>query len=296
MIYFNFMLLRVILSTEAMEHSAKVSLINGLAAAVTILCCFNGFYWTFVINAICCLMMCFYWNTLFLRQVIASSQFLGAIFAAGLIMTCSISTVTTLGLYMMGMAVFHFSEFHLTAIYNSGTLSFDSFLLNHSREYGIAAVASWVEYLVEYLIYPDMKALSLVSLIGLILVVGGELMRKAAMITAGSNFTHEVAHRKRYNHELVTTGLYGWVRHPSYVGWFYWSIGTQLLLCNPICAIGYSVASWNFFKERIYYEEQMLIAFFGQQYIEYKKTVGTGLLGISGYPLIERITHSAKNN
>ena len=275
-----------------MEHSAKISLLNGVAAVISILCCFNGYYWVFVINAISSVMMCFYWNTWFLRQVIASSQFLGAVFAVGLIMACSNNNLTTLGFYMMGMAVFHFSEFHLTAIYNSGTLSFDSFLLNHSIEYGIAAVVSWIEYLVEYVIYPDMKAVSLFSLVGLILVVGGELMRKVAMITAGSNFTHEVAHRKRYNHELVTTGVYGWVRHPSYVGWFYWSIGTQLLLCNPICTIGYSVASWRFFKERIYYEERMLIAFFGQQYIQYKKTVTTGILGISGYPLIERITDS----
>ena len=275
-----------------MEHSAKISLLNGVAAVISILCCFNGYYWVFVINAISSVMMCFYWNTWFLRQVIASSQFLGAVFAVGLIMACSNNNLTTLGFYMMGMAVFHFSEFHLTAIYNSGTLSFDSFLLNHSIEYGIAAVVSWIEYLVEYVIYPDMKAISLFSLVGLILVVGGELMRKVAMITAGSNFTHEVAHRKRYNHELVTMGVYGWVRHPSYVGWFYWSIGTQLLLCNPICTIGYSVASWRFFKERIYYEERMLIAFFGQQYIQYKKTVTTGILGISGYPLIERITDS----
>lgn len=275
-----------------MEHSAKISLLNGLAAVIAILCCFNGYYWVFVINAISSVMMCFYWNTWFLRQVIASSQFLGAVFAVGLIMACSNNNLTTLGFYMMGMAVFHFSEFHLTAIYNSGTLSFDSFLLNHSIEYGIAAVVSWIEYLVECIIYPDMKAISLFSLVGLILVVGGELMRKVAMITAGSNFTHEVAHRKRYNHELVTTGVYGWVRHPSYVGWFYWSIGTQLLLCNPICTIGYSVASWRFFKERIYYEERMLIAFFGLQYIQYKKTVTTGILGISGYPLIERITDS----
>ena len=278
-----------------MEQAAKISLGTCLAAVITILYCFNGYYWVFAINAMCCVVMCFYWNTLFLRQVIASSQFLGAIFAVGLVMACSRTSFTTLGLYMMGMAVFHFSEFHLTAIYNSGTLCFDSFLLNHSREYGIAAVVSWVEYLVEYIIYPDMKSLSLFSLLGLILVVGGELMRKAAMITAGSNFTHEVAHRKRHNHELVTTGLYGWVRHPSYMGWFYWSVGTQLLLCNPVCTICYAIASWRFFKGRIYYEEQMLIAFFGQQYIEYKKTVGTGLLGISGYPIIERIKQNTKN-
>lgn len=273
-----------------------ISLINGIAAMVATLYCFNGCYWLFAINVVCCVMMCFYWRALFLRQVIISSQFLGAVFAVGFILAYYYRSFTTLGLYTMSMAVFHFSEFHLTAIYNSGTLSFNSFLLNHSMEYGIAAVASWTEYLVEYTIYPDMKAISLFSLVGLVLVIGGELMRKAAMIAAGSNFTHEVAHRKRHNHELVTTGLYGWVRHPSYVGWFYWSIGTQLLLCNPICIIGYTVASWQFFNERIYYEERMLIAFFGQQYIEYKKTVGTGLVGISGYPLIEKITHCTNTN
>ena len=278
-----------------MEQAAKISLINCVAAVIAILCCFNGCYWMLVIDAICCAIMCFYWNTLFLRQVICSSQFLGAVFAIGLIMASTCRTLVTLGLYAMGMAVFHFSEFHLTAIYNSHTLSFDSFLLNHSREYGIAAVTSWVEYLVEYFIYPEMKVISLISLLGLSLVVGGELMRKVAMITAGSNFTHEVAHRKRYNHELVTTGLYGWVRHPSYMGWFYWSVGTQLLLYNPICTIGYAAASWHFFKERIYYEEQMLIAFFGQQYIEYKKTVGTGLIGISGYPVIEKLVEHNTN-
>jgi len=275
-----------------MKHSAKISLFNGIAAVITILCCFNGYYWVLGVDSVCCVVMGFYWRTLFFRQVIASSQFLGALFAVGFIIACSDTNITTMGIYMMTMAVFHFSEFHLTAIYNSGTLSFDSFLLNHSKEYGIAAVASWIEYLVEYLIYPNMKALSLLSFIGLILVAGGEVMRKAAMITAGSNFTHEVAHRKRYNHELVTTGVYGWVRHPSYVGWFYWSIGTQLLLFNPICLICYAIASWQFFNERIYYEEKMLIAFFDQQYIEYKKTVGTGLIGIHGCPVIEKVEHS----
>lgn len=283
-------------ANQGMEHPAKISLINGLAAVMTTLCFFNGYYWVLALNVFCCVLMGFYWKTLFLRQVIVSSQFLGAVFAIGFIVVYSFNSITTLGLYMMAMSIFHFSEFHLTAIYNSGTLSFDSFLLNHSREYGIAAVASWMEYLVEYMIYPDMKALSLLSLVGLMLVVSGELMRKAAMVTAGSNFTHEVAHRKRYKHELVTTGVYGWFRHPSYVGWFYWSIGTQLLLCNPVCIIGYALATWRFFEERIYYEEQMLLAFFGHQYKEYKKKVWTGLPGISGYPVIERITHSTSTN
>ena len=52
----------------------------------------------------------------------------------------------------------------------------------------------------------------------------------AAMITAKANFNHVVQSDKKSNHVLVTHGLYGWSRHPSYVGWFYWSIGTQVML------------------------------------------------------------------
>ena len=30
------------------------------------------------------------------------------------------------------------------------------------------------------------------------------------------------------DHLLITTGIYAHMRHPSYVGWFYWSVGTQV--------------------------------------------------------------------
>ena len=92
-----------------------------------------------------------------------------------------------------------------------------------------------------------------------------------SMMTAKSNFTHVIKDEKDDSHVLVTTGIYSWMRHPSYFGWFYWSIGTQLLLCNPICFLGYTYASWKFFDDRIRYEEYNLINFFDQQYIEYMK-------------------------
>ena len=66
------------------------------------------------------------------------------------------------------------------------------------------------------------------------MVVGGEVLRKGAMITARTNFNHYVQHVKHEGHELVTCGVYNWMRHPSYVGWFYWSIGTQVCLLHNI--------------------------------------------------------------
>lgn len=42
-------------------------------------------------------------------------------------------------------------------------------------------------------------------------------------------------------------------RHPSYFGFFIWSIGTQVLLINPVCTVGYTVVTWRFFRDRIPY-------------------------------------------
>lgn len=56
----------------------------------------------------------------------------------------------------------------------------------------------------------------------------------------------------------------------------------QVLLCNPLCILGYTVVSWRFFRERIEEEELSLINFFADDYVEYKKRVPTGLPFISG--------------
>ena len=73
-----------------------------------------------------------------------------------------------------------------------------------------------------------MKQFTWISLAGLLLVFFGEVLRKVAMFTAMSNFNHYVRHVKEEGHQLVTHGVYAHCRHPSYVGWFYWSIGTQV--------------------------------------------------------------------
>nr|XP_026241771.1 protein-S-isoprenylcysteine O-methyltransferase [Urocitellus parryii] len=158
----------------------------------------------------------------------------------------------------------------------------DSFLLNHSLEYTVAALSSWIEFTLENIFWPELKQITWLSTMGLLMVVFGECLRKAAMFTAGSNFNHVVQNEKSDTHTLVTSGVYAWFRHPSYVGWFYWSIGTQVMLCNPICGVVYALTVWRFFRDRTEEEEISLIHFFGEEYLEYKKRVPTGLPFIKG--------------
>ncbi len=219
-------------------------------------------------------------------KIIFASHCIGIVFAVGgLFVVHGDQGISSFGFYAMALAFFHISEYIVTAIFNSHTLSMDSFLINHSWAYGIAAISSWVEFFLEYYFFPDLKALRLVTWVGIVLVVFGETLRKAAMFTAASNFTHVVQYHKRRNHVLVTQGVYSLFRHPSYVGWFYWSVGTQFVLCNPVCLVCYAAASWLFFNDRIWEEEEYLIQFFKEDYVEYKKRVGTGIPFIRGFPI-----------
>lgn len=217
-------------------------------------------------------------------KICVQALFLGLAMAAGLLISVLASASwKPFGWYICVMAVFHYSEFLSIAVCNPKTLTPSSFMLNHSIAYGMAAMTSWLEYLLWHYFLPDMKTIHEISYVGLALCTIGELLRKVAIWTARDNFTHLVQQEKTQTHLLVTYGVYSWFRHPSYVGWFYWCIGTQVVMINPVCVMAYALASWKFFKDRIYYEEMTLVNFFGDDYILYQEKVGIGLPFIKGF-------------
>lgn len=126
-----------------------------------------------------------------------------------------------------------------------------AFLLNHSREYHIALGFSAVEFWLEVAFVPKWKLEGWVLALGLLIVVVGQWFRIAAMYTAASNFSHRIEYMKRQEHVLVTHGVYRFVRHPSYLGWFLWTVGSQVLLANPVAVLVYTVVAWGFFRDRI---------------------------------------------
>lgn len=88
-------------------------------------------------------------------------------------------------------------------------------------------------------------------------MICGQWGRSLAMITAASNFNHDVQFVKKEQHELVTNGIYQYSRHPSYAAFFYWAVGTQVLLGNPISALAFAYILWRFFSQRIFCESHL---------------------------------------
>jgi len=182
-----------------------------------------------------------------------------------------------LGFFAVAWSVFHFAEFAVTAGWNTARVSVDSFLLDNGSMYHYAHAAALVEYLVVLYLKPELKAIPYVTRTGIILTVASQVLRSVAMIQAATNFSHSVQYRKQDGHILVTSGVYGWFRHPSYTGFYYWALGTQLVLQNPISFCLYFMLLLRFFSSRIKSEETALISFFGQDYLDYRKRVGTKL-------------------
>ncbi|KNE56907.1 hypothetical protein AMAG_02677 [Allomyces macrogynus ATCC 38327] len=203
----------------------------------------------------------------------------GGVAGLGLALAFLGTTLQWFGLYLVALAVFHFFEYEVTALYNAPKLNLGSFLIPHGPEYVAATIASLVESLVVGFLFPSWAQSwpLLLRFVGLALVLVGQSARSLAMIQAGTNFSHLIEHYKRLNHELVTTGVYSYLRHPSYFGYFWWGVGTQLLCGNLVCAFAYAGALWYFFRERIPYEEELLVKFFETEYVTYRARTKVGI-------------------
>lgn len=149
------------------------------------------------------------------------------------------------GIFLAALALFHFLEYLATALFNPDKLTLDcklsdrtmvtqlayifpaAYLINHSAHYHAAHAAAFVEFIVEYYLFPSWKTFGWINYIGtnrrskgakssflsnleigLFLVILGQTCRTTAMFSARHNFSHHIADAKEPDHVLVTHGIY----------------------------------------------------------------------------------------
>ena len=159
--------------------------------------------------------------------------------------------------FVSALSLFHFLEYYITAAYNPVLATTSAFLFSaNGSAYNAAHSLALLETILTHTIIPYGTSI-LPSLrpytvwLGLGMMLIGQATRSLAMAQAGTNFNHTVQQQKARGHELVTTGVYGTLRHPSYFGFFWWGLGTQLVLGNVVCFLGFTLVLWRFFHLRI---------------------------------------------
>ncbi|KAF8581758.1 ICMT-domain-containing protein [Ramaria rubella] len=135
----------------------------------------------------------------------------------------------------------------------------------------------------------DLSKISPQFLLGISGTVAGVTIRRWCFKTLGRLFTYEITIRR--NHELVTSGPYAYVRHPSYVGAVLTILGPALLVYNSHsyiwrCNIMSTPARWVIVVWAIFEawvcivlvnrgktEDQILKANFGKTWTAYRRQV-----------------------
>ncbi len=72
-------------------------------------------------------------------------------------------------------------------------------------------------------------------------------------------------------HQLITTGMYRYIRHPMYLGFLLLFSGYSFALGSIIATGGISLILFFVFKSRMDMEENLLLASFREEYLAYLK-------------------------
>lgn len=108
--------------------------------------------------------------------------------------------------------------------------------------------------------------------IGLLFIVVGIVIRWIAILTLRKYFTVNVVIRN--DHRIIKSGIYRFIRHPSYAGSLVSFLGLGLVFVNGLSVLVIIVPVTIAFLKRIKIEEYALKNAFGEEYIAYRKSTG----------------------
>jgi protein-S-isoprenylcysteine O-methyltransferase Ste14 len=102
---------------------------------------------------------------------------------------------------------------------------------------------------------------------GIVFLVVGLWLFHRSHADLGTNWS--VTLEMRRQHELITRGVYRYVRHPMYLSILIYSFGQALVLPNWIAGPAYAVMMVLLFAFRLGPEEKMMLEAFGPAYASY---------------------------
>lgn len=76
------------------------------------------------------------------------------------------------------------------------------------------------------------------------------------------------------DHQLITCGVFKWVRHPMYAAFVAIAVAQVFMLQNWVIGPAFLLSAIPFYLQRVKREEKMLIKKFGDEYQEYMNRTG----------------------
>ena len=103
---------------------------------------------------------------------------------------------------------------------------------------------------------------------GLILILIGMSVSIAGRIVLDTNWTNAHQYQIKKNHQLVTGGIYKYIRHPIYTGIIFTGTGAELVASSNLFLPAFLLTlGWSYLQARK--EEKLLTSFFKNKYTQY---------------------------
>jgi len=112
----------------------------------------------------------------------------------------------------------------------------------------------------------------IIQLVGFTLVLGGNITLYFAYHELGIYWTYPIDGKTK-RRKLVTSGIYGYIRHPIYLSFNLFCIGFNMILLDWFLLFLYIIGAIGLYVQAID-EERILKEHFGEEYLEYKKKTG----------------------
>ena len=139
-------------------------------------------------------------------------------------------------------------------------------------QYFFPAFIIWIILLMvtsfQNLMRPNYTMKSPMIVLGGLIFIVGLVIRVVALLNLRLNYSSTL--RIREGHQLITHGIYKYVRHPVYTGTLLSCLGLPIFGTSPLGFL-FVLMGIPLFIYRIGAEEKMLIEKFGEDYVEYTK-------------------------
>jgi protein-S-isoprenylcysteine O-methyltransferase Ste14 len=106
------------------------------------------------------------------------------------------------------------------------------------------------------------------NILGILIFIAGLIITVNAQVTLKLNYSSML--RIREGHQLITHGIYKYVRHPVYSGVILRAFAIPIYAMS-LQGFLFALTGIALFNYRIGVEEKMLIEEFGDEYLEYTK-------------------------
>lgn len=215
------------------------------------------------------------WQFFSMFKHVSLPKICGISLTLGLVIGNSIYYHSKLSLYFILVSIFHLNEFIVTSKYLKSTVTDDLFLIwgnKGSKEYWMMQLLTIVEFVFSRINHKIPFGM-VISSLGILILLSGILLRYLAIQTLGDSFSHYINQQDQSVHELVVEGIFNYIRHPSYLGFYLYVIGIEVYLKNIGCFILSVIILTRFFRVRIRFEEFYLVKQYGRRYRDYQDRV-----------------------